>query len=141
MFPSVEVCQDCRSCGIRFKNDFSSHSSSRWIWPYAGHFLFRPCWVPQYGQQLFTHVHVGFHSMDNSSLLTSMLGSTVWTTALYSRPCWVPQFGQQLFTHVHVGFHSMDNSSLLTSMLGSKVWTTALYSRHCATFLSIVPRD
>ena len=31
VFLAVEVCRDCRSCGIRFANDSSSHSSYRWI--------------------------------------------------------------------------------------------------------------
>ena len=84
VFPSVEVCQDCRSCGIRFNNDFSSHSSCRWIWPCARHIIFRPCWVPQYGQLLFLSVngtHVNDVIMLHSSQLRHMHGRCVMRSA------------------------------------------------------------
>ena len=51
VFPSVGACHDCHSCGIRFANDSSSHSSCRWI--------HRP--------GIFPSVYVWFHSLDSCS--------------------------------------------------------------------------
>ena len=83
VFPSVEVCQHCGACGIRFNNDFSSHSSCRWIWPCARHFLFRPCRVPQYGQLLFLSVN-GMHVI--------MLHSSNCATCMVDASCVLPIF-------------------------------------------------
>ena len=53
VLPSVMacLCHECHSCGLRFANDSSSHSSCGWI----------------YLQEIFPSVHVGFQSMANCS--------------------------------------------------------------------------